>query len=162
MAGFYQVDVVLQKERDQQHPYVHSIIIRIGCHDYLVVTEPVKSVRQAESRYKISQFHVFKDFRLTAPITVLGFASDAEHSLIDRITDFSNCTARRLSLRYENTGLVNVLSQFFRCTRPLMHATIPQVLIVDTRNFGNLIPILDVIDFLPQFIGLVYLFLNEC
>ena len=26
----------------------------------------------------------------------------------------------------------------------------------------NLIPILDVIDFLPQFIGLVYLFLNEC
>ena len=43
-----------------------------------------------------------------------------------------------------------------------MHATIPQVLIVDTRNFGNLIPILDVIDFLPQFIGLVYLFLNEC
>ena len=100
--------------------------------------------------------------RLTAPITVLGFASDAEHSLTDRITDFSNCTARRLSLRYENTGLVNVLSQFFRCTRPLMHATIPQVLIVDTRNFGNLIPILDVIDFLPQFIGLVYLFLNEC
>lgn len=43
-----------------------------------------------------------------------------------------------------------------------MHATIPQVLIVDTRSFGNLIPILDVIDLLPQFVGLLYLLLNEC
>lgn len=55
MAGFYQVDVVLQKERDQQHPYVHSIIIRIRGYNHLIIAKPIKPVRQAESRLETPQ-----------------------------------------------------------------------------------------------------------
>lgn len=43
-----------------------------------------------------------------------------------------------------------------------MDSTIPQVLIIDTCRFGNLILVLDFIDFLPQCVGLLYLLLNEC
>ena len=78
---------------------MHSIIICIRCHDYLVVTKPFKAISQTKSSYEISQFYVFKDFSLTAPITVLGLPTDAEYSLINWISCLRNSPTCRLPLR---------------------------------------------------------------
>ena len=117
MASSDEVRVVLEEECKHKHSDMHSVIIGIGCHNNLLITEVIHIIFHAKSIEKEVQFLIFCNFLAFFLIAVQWLTTKREYCLGLCITSLGNGSARRVSLGDEYAC---VLGKFLFCCRKLI------------------------------------------
>ena len=93
---------------------MHTVVIGIGCDYDVLVSEVVCVVLDAEGVDEKVQLLVFGNFSSAFLIAVDRLSSKTEYSLYLCVSCFGDCSARGITLGYEETGL---FGKFLLCCR---------------------------------------------
>ena len=109
MAPSDEIRMVLHEECQYKHSDVHSVVIGIGRHDDLVVSEIFDILLKSESVDQEVQLFVLRDLLAAFLVAVDRLTSQREYSLSLCITSLGDRSARRVSLGDEDAGKLSEL-----------------------------------------------------
>ena len=126
-----QIRVIFHKEGQDQHPDVHTVVIRIGGHDDIVVTEVVEVVLHTKGGDEKVQFLVLGDSLPAFLVAVDRLSPKAENGLVFGVADLRYGSGSGVSLRDEYAGLLSHLFLSLGHLVAEMVAAVAELLVID-------------------------------
>ena len=112
---------------------MHTIDIRIGCDDYLIITQTIQTVFYIQCGLKQIELFVFINDLLRQPVTVQRFSTQTEYSLEIRIPAFGDGPAGRITLGNKDTRIFLLIT--FRIVQ--VNPTITEFLVMQVRLLSS-------------------------
>lgn len=132
VSSSYQIRVVLQEEGKYQHPDVHTVIIGISRHHYIVVSEIFQVVFHAKGRDEQVQLFVLRHALAALLVAVDRLSPQGENGLIVGVAGLGNGSARGITLCDEYGGVLYVVLILLGNLVVVVEAAVAELAVVDS------------------------------